>query len=79
MLRQHSVFRNVLGAILVCAFIGAIIVLFIRPYPGENSDLLTYMLGQLSGFAGGIVSYHYASTASSAQKNELLARKETEE
>lgn len=79
MLGAPSMFRNALGGALIASFIGAMITLFIVPIPPENEQLITYMLGQISGFAGGIVSYHYASTASSAQKNELLARKETEE
>lgn len=56
-------FANVIGAALVAGFIGALIALFIVPIKSANKELLSYMLGQLSGFAGGIVAYHYAMTA----------------
>lgn len=67
-------FRNVVGGIVVGSFVGALIALFILPIPKDNEQLITYMLGQLSGFVGGVIAYHYASTATSEQKNKLLAR-----
>jgi len=54
---------NVIGCSLVFGFLGAIMVLVWLPVPEANKDLLTYMLGQLSGFAGGVVAYHYTMTA----------------
>lgn len=59
-------FANVLGAALIVGFIGAVVALFIVPIKGANKELLSYMLGQLSGFAGGIVAYHYTMNARQA-------------
>ncbi len=52
-----------IGIGVVGGFLGALLALFIIPIPVENKELVTYMIGQLSGLASGIVSYHYASTA----------------
>lgn len=54
---------NVIGCSLVFGFLGALAALFIIPIPAPNKELIIYMLGQLSGFAGGIVAYHYTSKA----------------
>ena len=48
-----------LGVVLVIAFVSAIGVLFFHAIPKSNEQLITYMLGQLSGFVGGVVAYHY--------------------
>lgn len=54
---------NVIGAGLVSGFIGALFALFVIPIPEANEQIVTYMIGQLSGFAGGIVAYHYTQKA----------------
>jgi|SRR5882757_7890420 len=63
---------NVIGVSLVFGFLGALFALFVIPIPRGNEQIVTYMIGQLSGFAGGIVSYHY--TMSAGQK-ELDAKR----
>lgn len=63
---------NVIGCALISGFLGALFALFIFPIPAENEQIVTYMIGQLSGFAGGIVAYHY--TMSAGQK-ELEAKR----
>jgi hypothetical protein len=54
---------NVIGCALISGFLGALFALFIVPIPTGNEQIVTYMIGQLSGFAGGIVAYHYTLTA----------------
>ena len=54
---------NVIGCSLVFGFLGALFALFVIPIPRGNEQIVTYMIGQLSGFAGGIVAYHYTSKA----------------
>jgi cytochrome c biogenesis protein CcdA len=54
---------NVIGCAIVFGFLGSLVTLFIIPIPEANKDLITYMVGQLSGFAGGIVAYHYTAKA----------------
>jgi hypothetical protein len=68
---------NVIGCALVFGFLGAIIVLVWAPVPPANKDLLTYMLGQLSGFAGGVVAYHYTSKAGEKELDAQRAKNTT--
>lgn len=51
--------RDAIGVALIAGFLLALGVLFIKAIPASNEQLIVYMLGQLSGFAGGIVAYHY--------------------
>ena len=55
--------RDVVGVALIIGFLGSLAVLFAVPIPKQNEQLIVYMLGQLSGFAGGIVAYHYGQKA----------------
>lgn len=59
--------RDVIGSALIGAFVLALFALFWKEIPGANEQLLSYMLGQLSGFAAGIVAFHYAANAQSQE------------
>lgn len=58
-----ATFREVLGAVLVAGFIAALSLLFWVTIPKPNEQLITYMLGQLSGFVSAVVAYHYTMNA----------------
>lgn len=55
--------RDVIGVAVILGFLGSLGVLFGVPIPKQNEQLIVYMLGQLSGFAAGIVAYHYGQKA----------------
>jgi hypothetical protein len=55
--------KDVIGIFLILTFTGAMVVLTWKSIPKENEQLLTYMLGQLSGFVAAIVGYHYVKDA----------------
>jgi len=59
--------RDVVGVAIIIGFLGSLSVLFAIPIPKQNEQLIVYMLGQLSGFAGGIVAYHYGQKAGDAE------------
>jgi hypothetical protein len=59
--KAAAAMRDLIGIMLVVAFIGAMIALLWKSVPKENEQLLSYMLGQLSGFVAGVVGYHYIS------------------
>lgn len=59
--------RDSIGVALISGFLIALGVLFFKAIPEANSDLIVYMLGQLSGFAGGIVAYHYTLSKQSEE------------
>ena len=56
-------FRNFLAMILIGAFIGTVVVFVFRGIPTENKDLVTYMVGQLSGMATSAVAQYFTKSA----------------
>jgi hypothetical protein len=62
--------RDFLGVGLVSGFMVALFVLFWKAIPSENEQLIVYMLGQLSGFVAGVVSYHYVMSKTSEKATE---------
>lgn len=59
---EHIEFmRNVLAFLLVGAFIGAMGAFTLVPIPDENKDILTYMIGQLSGMAITVLGFYFVS------------------
>jgi len=55
--------RDSIGALLIVAFVTALGLMFWKAVPADNKDLITYMLGQLSGFVGGVIAAHYTINA----------------
>lgn len=65
-MKKSDLIAGLLAAVLVAAFIGAIIMLSWREIPRTNEQLLTYMLGQLSGFVAAAVGVYFARRADSS-------------
>lgn len=61
---------------MTLGFLGAMIVLFMVPIPNSNDKLLTYMLGQLSGFVGSIFASHYTRRADQPEIDQRRAARE---
>lgn len=53
--------RNLLAFLLIGAFIGAMAAFTLLPVPDENKDILTYMIGQLSGMAITVLSFYFVN------------------
>ena len=64
--------RGVLTILLVVAFEAILLALFVWPVPKENTQLVTYMIGQLSGFAGAGVIFYLGSSQGSVDKSAAL-------
>lgn len=58
---QIEFMRNLLAFLLVGAFIGAMGAFTLLPIPKENKDILTYMVGQLSGMAITVLGFYFVS------------------
>ena len=71
-LRAPDMMRGVLTVMLLGAFQTALFWLFQFEVPSSNRDLVVFMLGQLSGFAGAAVAYYLGTSKSSNDKDELL-------
>lgn len=66
--------KDAIGIALIGSFIAVLFILFWKEIPAKNEQLIVYMLGQLSGFVGGVISAHYVHKAGedklAAQRNE---------
>jgi glycerol uptake facilitator-like aquaporin len=58
--KKSDILAGALAFVLVAAFIGSIVMLSWREIPKSNEQLLTYMLGQLSGFVAAAVGVYFA-------------------
>lgn len=53
------------------------IVLLAVPIPGKNEQLLSYMLGQLSGFTSAIVAAHYVRRSDQNEVDQRRSQRES--
>jgi len=58
--------RDWIGVSLIFAFVTALGALLFKNIPAANEQIIVYMIGQLSGFVGSVVSYHYVMTSKGA-------------
>lgn len=55
--------KNILGMAIIAMFMLALTWLSRYAIPKENVTIVTYMIGQLSGFATAVVGAHYTMKA----------------
>jgi len=67
---QPLALRDWIGIFLISAFIGVLMALLFKDIPKPNEQLIVYMLGQLSGFVGTVIGYHYVTSVQDAAKTE---------
>lgn len=53
--------RNLLAFLLVGAFISVMPVLVLRTIPTDNKEIVTYMVGQLSGMATMVLGFYFVN------------------
>lgn len=56
---QVEFMRNLLAVLLLGAFIGAMGAFTVFKIPEENKDIITYMVGQLSGMALTVLGFYF--------------------
>jgi len=70
--------RNLLAFVLVGAFVGSIIVFTLIGIPKSNEQIITYMVGQLSGMATTALGFYFVNKvgqdAIDATKSENTAK-----
>ena len=62
-LAKADLMRNILALLLVCAFVGAMMAFSYFLIPEKNKEIITYMVGQLSGMAGTVLSFYFVNKA----------------
>lgn len=73
-----QIMRGLLGAFISASFIGSLGALYALPVPEANSDLIVFMLGQLSGFMGAVMGFNFGTSQGSVDKSNMLAGKNEE-
>jgi hypothetical protein len=53
--------RNLLALFLVGAFVGALLAFTFKDIPDANKDIITYMVGQLSGMATLALGFYFVN------------------
>jgi len=56
-------FRNFLAFILIGAFITVVPLFIFKTIPAGNKDIITYMIGQLSGMATTALGFYFVTKA----------------
>ncbi|HEX2594760.1 MAG TPA: hypothetical protein VHL34_24870 [Rhizomicrobium sp.] len=54
-------FRNILAFFLVGAFVAVLPCLILKDIPAGNRDIITYMVGQLSGMATTALGFYFVN------------------
>lgn len=70
--RPKDAMRGVLAVVLMLSFQLALAALFRWEVPQSNRDMVIYMLGQLSGMVTTALAFYFATSKSSADKNDIL-------
>lgn len=73
-MENKSFMPAVITAGVLASFAGTLVALLFIPIPSENRDLIIYMIGQLSGFAGSAVAFWLGTTRQSEEKTRMLAQ-----
>lgn len=60
-IEQIEWMRNLLAFLLVAAFVGMIPAFLFKSIPEGNNDIITYMLGQLSGMAITVLGFYFVN------------------
>lgn len=76
MKNAKEIYMYLLGAFVVGAACGVIVLLISHSLPDNNKDVVNIALGALLGMAGSVVNYFYGSSKSSAEKTDLLGKKD---
>lgn len=71
-IKAKGVMRGSLSIALLVSFMLALFELISAKVEEQNIQLITYMLGQLSVFTGGALAYYFATSKSSADKNDVI-------
>ena len=71
-----DIFQYVLGILIVLCFFILLYYLVKKEVPEVNSNLLNLIVGALLGSFSTVVQYYYGSSKGSAEKDQLLRKKD---
>jgi len=71
----QEIYMYVLGALIVAGFFILLYLLVYQSVPEINKDILNIVVGALIGMSGNVVNYFFGSSKGSADKTQLLSKK----
>lgn len=71
--KDRNIIQFLVTFCILCGFFAAFYYLTAYAMPDKNENMITFMLGQISGLASIVVNYWFGSTNSSKKKDEILA------
>lgn len=75
-MKMKDIFQYLLGGLIVAGFFTLLYLLVSKTVPEINKDLLNLVVGALIGSFATVVGYFFGSSKGSAEKTELLSKKE---
>jgi uncharacterized membrane protein YfcA len=73
----NAIAMYILAGLITTGFFSLLYILMFQKIPTENKELVTMAVGALIGaFTGGVVGYFFGSSAGSAEKTQLLNKKD---
>lgn len=75
-MKAKDLFQYILGGLIVTGFFVLLYLLVSKDVPEVNRDLLNLIVGALIGSFATVVGYFFGSSKGSAEKTELLTKKE---
>ena len=73
-MKNKSPLPDIVPVGVLSSFMGILTLMFFVPLPAENQDMIIYMVGQLSGFAGAAFAFWLDTMCQSECKTRLLAQ-----
>lgn len=73
---MHSALKDattpIISYIIIALFIAVVGYIFKFPIPKENANIVWFLVGQITGFAGAVVTFWVGSSKGSADKTDML-------
>jgi hypothetical protein len=75
-MKDKNILMYILAALIIIGFFVLLYIVAYSELPQNNKDILNLMAGALIGSFTSIVNYFFGSSKGSADKNELLNKKQ---
>lgn len=70
--------RNALATTVIVLFCFMVIWVFTSTYPEANARIVYFLGGQVTGFVGTIINFHFSSTEDQRNREQIAVKKETD-
>jgi len=75
-MRTKEIFQYALAGLIVIGFFSLLYLVFLDEMPKENKEVGLIVIGAIVGNFNNIVGYFFGSSKSSADKTEIMSKKD---